>query len=413
MAKVTRPLTNTEIKNAKPKDKEYNLSDGNGLYLRVRPSGTKLWLLNYLRPYTKKRANLGLGNFPDVSLAQAREQTRSARELLANDIDPKEHREEQRLLLEEQHSNTLRSVAEKWFKIKKTKITANYAEDIWRSLELHIFPDLGKVPLHKLKAANVIKVLEPIAAKGSLETIKRLCQRINEIMVYSVNTGLIDSNSLSGIAKAFEAPKKRHMPTIKPEQLSGLMQSLNTASIKIVTRCLIEWQLHTMVRPSEAAKAEWAEIDWENRLWNIPAEKMKSKRSHTVPLSDQCLSLLERLKPISEGDQYIFPADRDRKKHTHPQTANMALKRMGYGGMLVSHGLRALASTTLNEQEFSPDVIEAALAHIDGNEVRAAYNRADYLNQRRTMMYWWSNHIDQAATGNMSLSASSTLQAMS
>jgi len=405
MARTTRPLTNTEIKNTRPREKEYNLSDGGGLQLRIKPKGARFWLFNYSRPFSKKRANLGLGTYPEVSLAQARELAADARKLLAQDIDPQEHREEQALAQQDLHSNTFFHISEKWFDVKQTKVTPDYAEDIWRSFKLHLFPDLAKRPIHKLKATHVINTLEPIAAKGSLETVKRLCQRINEIMTYAVNTGRLDANPLTGIHKAFEAPKKKHMPTITPEQLPELMQSLSTASIKIVTRCLIEWQLHTMVRPSEAAGARWDEIDWKTKLWNIPAERMKKKRPHSVPLTSQALALLETVNPISSGREYIFPADRDRNKHTHPQTANTALKRMGYGGILVSHGLRALASTTLNEQEFSPDIIEAALAHIDGNEVRAAYNRADYLKQRRVMMEWWSNHIDQASSGNLSITS--------
>lgn len=402
MAKTTRPLTNTEIKNARPREKEYNLSDGNGLQLRIKPNGSRLWLLNYSRPHTKKRANMSLGAYPDVSLARARELTRAARELLAQNIDPLEERDEKLRSLQELHANTFEHIVLKWFEVKKHSITPAHAEDTLRSFKLHLFPDLGRLPLHKLKATHAIKVLEPIAAKGSLETVKRLCQRINEVMIYAVNTGIVDSNPLAGINKAFQAPIKKHMPTLRPEQLPEFMKTLHSASIKKVTRCLIEWQLHTMVRPSEAAGTRWDEIDFTKKIWNIPAERMKKNRPHSVPLTDQALALLDAMTPISGNRPYVFPADRDRNKHTNAQTANMALKRMGYGGQLVSHGLRALASTTLNEQQFSSDVIESALAHSDSNEIRAAYNRADYLMQRRIMMEWWSNHIDQAATGKLS-----------
>ncbi len=405
MARTTRPLTNTEIKNARPRDKEYNLSDGGGLQLRIKPKGARFWLFNYSRPFSKKRANLGLGTYPEVGLSDARTLAADFRKLLAQDIDPQEHRKEQTLKQIDLESSTFFYVAEKWFEVKKTKITSAYADDIWRSFELHIFPDLAKRPIHKLKATHAINTLEPIAAKGSLETVKRLCQRINEVMTYAVNTGRLEANPLAGINKAFEAPKKTHMPTISPDQLPQLMRSLNSASIKLVTRCLIEWQLHTMVRPSEAAGARWDEIDWDTELWNIPAERMKKKRPHSVPLSPQARELLETVRPISGNTSFIFPSDRNRNKHTHSQTANTALKRMGYGGILVSHGLRALASTTLNEQEFSSDIIEAALAHIDSNEVRAAYNRADYLKQRKIMMNWWSNYIDEASSGKLSVTS--------
>lgn len=403
MAKVVKPLTNTEIVQAKPKDKEYNLSDGDGLILRIKPTGSKLWLFNYYHPYTKKRSNLSIGAFPDVSLAQARKKRLEARTLLADDIDPKEHRDSVQRAIEQEHLNTLLKVANDWFSVKKTKITPDYADDIWRSLNNHIFPKLGNFPISKLTATSTIDVLKPIAAKGSLETVRRLCQRLNEVMTYAVNTGVIYSNPLSGIGHAFEAPKKQFMATLKPEELPGLMKALNTASIKIVTRCLIEWQLHTMVRPSEAAGAKWNEIDFNEQIWVIPAERMKMKREHIVPLSNQSMNLLETLKPISAHREYIFPADRNPKTHANAQTANMAIKRMGYAGKLVSHGLRALASTILNEQGFDADLIEAALAHVDKNEVRRAYNRADYLERRKPLMNWWSEYIENAATGNMSV----------
>ena len=222
-------------------------------------------------------------------------------------------------------------------------------------------------------------------------------------MVYAVNTGLIESNPLAGIGKAFKAPDKKHQPTLGPNQLPLLMQTLTTANIKLTTRCLIEWQLHTMVRPGEAAGARWDEIDEDDALWNIPAERMKKKKSHSVPLSPQALALLDVMRPMTGHREYIFTADRDPRRHTNVQTANAALKRMGFAGTLVAHGLRALASTTLNEQGFDPYIIEAALAHEDANEVRRAYNRAEYLERRRVMMNFWSEHIEAAAIGNMSL----------
>jgi integrase len=202
--------------------------------------------------------------------------------------------------------------------------------------------------------------------------------------------------------------QKKHLPTLKPQQLSELMSALSLASIKIITRCLIEWQLHTMVRPSEAAGAQWSEIDFDNSRWNIPAERMKAKKAHTVPLTAQTLNLLELIKPISARSEFVFPSDRTLRKPTNASTANMALKRMGYGSQLVAHGLRSIASTILNEQGFDPDIIEAALAHVGKNEVRNAYNRADYIERRKPMMIWWSEHIENAGAGNVSLAGNVT-----
>ena len=412
MPRYTKPLSVKEIDQAKPREKEYSLQDGQGLALRVRPSGAKLWVFNYYHPHTKKRSNISLGPYPKFSLLEARQLSIETTTLLKQGIDPKEHREEQKRTHQEAGRNTLEAVARQWLKVKEPQVTKNYAEDIMRSLEIHIFPTLGNIPIHKLHARQVIATLEPIAAKGQLETIKRLCQRLNEVMIYATNSGLIEHNTLSGISKAFPNPQAQHMPTLTPERLPELMQALNTANIKITTRCLIEWQLHTITRPNEAAGTRWDEIDFDKALWVIPATRMKKRQSHSIPLVPQALSLLEVMKPISGHKEFVFPADRYPDRHTHNQTANAALKRMGFAGELVSHGLRALASTILNEQGFDYDIIESALAHVDKNSVRKAYNRAQYVERRRKMMHWWSEHVEQAATGNMSLSGMKTLRAV-
>lgn len=403
MARIVKPLTNTEIKQAKSKEKEYSLSDGKGLMLSVRPSGSKVWIFKYYRPFTKKRTNLTFGPYPEISLAEARKMHLEANTLLAKDIDPKEQRDQEAIRGKEDAENTFKSVAEQWFEVKRTNVTENYAIDVWRSFERHVFPSIGNHPISRLKATTAIQTLKSIAAKGSLETVKRLCQRINEVMTFAVNVGMIDSNPLAKINAAFEAPKTKNMPTLTPQELPFLMQKLSTASIKLTTRCLIEWQLHTMTRPSEAAGATWAELNLERGLWVIPANRMKNGKEHSVPLTDQTLALLEVMKPISHHREFIFPADRDPSRHTNEQTANAALKRMGFAGKLVSHGLRAIASTTLNEQGFDPDVIESALSHIDSDEVRRAYNRADYLERRRSLMAWWSEHIEKASSGSVCL----------
>ena len=403
MARITKPLTNTEVQHAKPKDSVYTLSDGRGLQLRIKPNGSKLWLFDYYRPYTKKRTSLSFGAYPVLSLAEARKKRDAAKELLAKDVDPQEYRDETEQHHATAHKNTLQHIATQWLEIKKTKVTRSHAEDSWRSLELHIFPTLGKLPIHKITAVKAIETIKPTAAKGSLETVKRLCQRLNEIMIYAANSGMITANPLAGISHAFQSPQKQHLPTIKPEQLPTLMSALSTASIKITTRCLIEWQLHTMVRPSEAAGTRWDELDFKNGFWNIPAERMKKKKAHTVPLSPQCIELLTVMSPISSKSEFVFPSDRDLRKHANPQTANTALKRMGFDKLLVAHGLRALASTTLNEQGFDADVIESALAHTDKNDVRLAYNRAEYLQRRQVLMNWWSEHIKESSKGYLSL----------
>ncbi len=410
MPRQTKPLTATEVKNAKPKEKEYSLVDGQGLKLRVLPSGSKQWQLNYYRPTNRKRANLNLGRYPDVSLVQARKSAQEARELIAQEIDPQEHKEQKLQEHKAIHEHTFLNVSKEWFEIKKHDVTPDYAADIWRSIELHIFPSLADTPVKQIAAPQVIALLKPIEAKGSLETVKRLVQRLNEVMNYAANCGLIQANPLTGIRAAFKRPKKENMAALAPTELPELMGAIAHASIKRTTRCLIEWQLHTMTRPAEASGARWNEIDWDEKIWTIPAERMKKRREHRIPLTEQMLALLEVMKPISGHRDFVFPSDRDSKKPCNSQTANMALKRMGFAGRLVSHGLRSLASTTLNEQGFDRDLIEASLAHVDDNQVRSAYNRTDYLERRRPMMSWWSEHIEEAAKGSLSVTGTKQLK---
>ncbi len=403
-AQATR-LSEFKIKSAKPSEKDYVLFDGGGLQMRVRSNGSKQWNFNYRHPVTKKRINMGLGTFPEVSLAQARKGSIAAREVLAQGLDPKEQRDAVLQAKQADTEHTFQNVATSWYELKKDAVTPAYAEDIWRSLTLHVFPDLATTPISAISAPQVINLLRPLETKGSLETVKRLSQRLNEIMTYGVNSGLIHANPLSGIRSVFKKPKKKNMAALAPDELKELMVAIANASIKRTTRCLIEWQLNTMTRPAEAATTCWADIDFDKRIWTIPAERMKKRRAHIVPLTDQALALLEAIKPYSGHREYVFPADRNPRTHCNSQTANMALKRMGFEGRLVSHGMRSMASTILNEHGWDPELIEVALAHVDKDEVRSAYNHADYIERRRPMMAWWSEHIQEAATGNLSVSA--------
>lgn len=393
MARMTRPLTNNEILKAKPQEKDFTLHDGDGLFMLVKTSGKKLWRFRYQRPNSSSRTNLSLGSYPALTLAVARQMRDQYLTLLAQGIDPQKQQEE----VSEQRQIELDSifsvVAGRWFQLKSKSVTEDYAKDIWRSLEKDIFPKIGEIPVQALKARTIVETLEPIKARGALETVRRLVQRINEIMIYAVNTGLIDANPASGVGMAFEKPKKQNMPTLRPEELPKLMRALVMSNLSVPTRCLIEWQLLTLVRPSEASGARWDELDIDSKLWIIPGERMKAKREHIVPLSAEALEILEIMKPISFHREHIFPSRNSPKESMNSQTANAALKRIGYSGKLVAHGLRSIASTALNEQGFNADVIEAALAHSDKNEVRRAYNRSTYLTKRTELMDWWGAFV--------------------
>ena len=407
MPRTTTPLNDTQLRTAKPSEKEYVLSDTNGLGLRIRPDGSKDWILRYTKPHTTKRAKLSLGSYTSgMTLKQARDTRDEYLSLLADDVDPQAHRDSMKKKATFDTESTLLAISEQWFEVKQSKVTTDFALDIWRSLERHIFPTIGAQPLGEVTAPMAISAIEPVVARGNLETVKRLCQRLNEIMTFAVNTGVIHHNPLAGIKAKFANPIKQHNPTLEPNELPLLMETLHRASIKLPTRVMIEWQLHTMVRPGESAGARWEEMDLEKKTWTIPPERMKKKREHVVPLTPQTAALLDVMHPISGHLEHVFPSQRDPLRHANGGSPNVALKRMGFQDTLTAHGMRALASTTLNEQSFDYDVIEMALAHIDKNETRRSYNHAKYLPQRRAMMEWWSQHIEDAATGNMSMAAS-------
>ena len=403
MGRLATPLTDKKIQNVKPTNKEQVLSDGSGLQLRVTPNGTKTWRLVYKSPTTGKRVALTLGVLKHLSLANARRKARAYRELIAQDVDPRNYLKEEKQKHEAIHVHTLYNVCTDWFEKKKAEVTADYAKDIWRSLELHVFPRMSDEPISTITAQSTIETLKKVEAKGSLETVKRLSQRLNEVMIYAMNCGLIDANPLSNILSAFRKPKKQHMKALEPHELPELMSTLANANIKRSTRCLIEFQLHTMTRPNEAAGAKWSEFDLLDRVWIIPAKRMKKRKEHRIPLTEEVLKLLKIMKSMRVESDYVFPSAKAPKKPMHSQTANMALKRMGFGGRLVSHGLRSIASSTLNAHGHDYYLIEAALAHLSGDDTHRAYNRTDYLERRRELMDWWSKHITEASISKVSL----------
>jgi integrase len=405
MSKSTTALTNTQVKQSKPKENEYKLSDGDGLQLRIKPTGSRSWIFNYYKPYTKKRTTIGFGSYPEVSLSDARAKRGEARELLAKDIDPKNHKDKVALEKKEAIERTFGKYAQVW-KIKKTiEVKEPTIRRAHQTLAKHVLPYIQKMPIGEIKPKYIITLLKPVAAEGKHETVKRLCTFINEIMRLAVGEGAIEFNPLSDITKLFPASQTQHFKTLKPEQLPELMKGMAIANLSRVTRCMFELQLHCATRPVEAATAKWEEFNLDTNIWTIPASKMKMNKPHQIPLSTQVIELLSLVKTMSGNKEYLFPSVKNPLSHANRETVNTAMKRNGFKNKIVSHGLRALFSTTVNEQGFDYDVIEAALAHIDNNKVRRAYNRSDYLERRRILMQWWSNHIQSASQGDMSMAS--------
>ncbi|MBH0093586.1 tyrosine-type recombinase/integrase [Pseudoalteromonas sp. SCQQ13] len=389
-------LTDRKIKSIVATGKEQTFSDGNCLVLRVRANGTKSWRFKYT--VNTKVTKLSLGTYPAVTLAEARSVAVNYMQLLAKGIAPKEYESTKKIEASRKLANTFLAAAELWFERKQPTVTAHHAAREWRTLEMYIFPKMADIPLESITAIDTIEILRPLETDGKHSTIKRICQSLNQIMDYSVNHGFINANPLAKIIKVFTKNTVEHMATIRPEELPGFLTALNNSqTIQNKTKLLILWQLHTMTRSKEAAGTKWADINIEESVWVIPAEEMKRRRAHRVPLTAVTLAILEQMKPLSAHHEYVFPSERNEDSHASTYTVNAAIKRsLGYKNKLVAHGLRSVASTALHEKGYDSLLVEACLAHTDENETRAAYNRSDYLEQRRPIMEWWSEFINKS-----------------
>ncbi|OOF62133.1 preprotein translocase [Rodentibacter pneumotropicus] len=401
MARAVLPLNNTKIEKSKPKETEYNLSDGEGLHLRIKPSGSKIWLFNYVSPITKKRTNLRIGKYPEISLADARLKRSEYRTLLAQGIDPQALKKQQKQAEEKKFENQFYSIAEKWKEKKATEIEPLTLKKNWRRLETYVFPTLGNIPVADILPNVVIEMLEPLNKQGKGDTLKRIIRLINEILNYAVNYGLLPFNPCLNVNAVFNFGKNENNPTISPEELPALLHKIQNSKLSLFTRCLLRFQLLTMTRPAETSNAEWAEIDLDKKEWLIPAEKMKTRKVHRVPLSRQSLEVLAIMYEFTSNDQYVFQSVRAKNKPMNSQTANKALVDLGYKNKLTAHGLRSIASTYLNEKLINYDVIEACLSHGIKDQVRKAYNRSDYFEERKSVMQLWGDFVEQCEKENI------------
>ncbi|MDE4027903.1 tyrosine-type recombinase/integrase [Glaesserella parasuis] len=401
MPRIISPLTNTQVEKAKSKDKDYPLSDGKGLYLSVTTKNSKLWRFNYKKPFTKKRTEISLGKYPEISLAQARKIREEYLELLAQDIDPKIYR--QNIVDEEilKRENTFEAVAKKWREKKSLEVQPKTMEKNWARLENHLFSKIGNVAVSEITPKMVIKAVEPLKARGVGDTLHRVIRLLNEVLNFAVNMGLIEFNKCVNVSANFSTHTAENNPTIRPELLPEFLSDLDNSNSSIQVKILIKWQLLTMVRPKEAVSAEWQEIDFAKKMWTIPAKKMKGgKRSHTVPLSRQAITLLEKIKSITGYKRFVFQSGTNPNKSMSSQTANRAIKLLvggKYKDRLTAHGLRSIASTYLNEQLINYDVIEACLSHIIADQTRKAYNRSDYFDQRIEVMQLWGDYVERCS----------------
>ncbi|CAE6837421.1 tyrosine-type recombinase/integrase [Paraburkholderia aspalathi] len=391
-------LTDTAVRNLKPSEKPYKLADGGGMYLHVLPSGAKYWRLAY-RLYGKQKI-FAIGVYPQVSLAEARQIRDEAKKLVKQGIDPVVERKQNIWRKSEEQATTFELIAREWHTTKRSSWTESHAKKIIKSLEADIFPKLGDRSITSISAPDLLAALRVIEARGALEIAGRVLQRCNAVFRYAVATGRAAFNPAAELRGALKTPERKHHAALAHGELPEFLNKLAGYDGDPQTRLGLLLMAHTFVRTGELRAATWPEFNLELAEWRIPAERMKMREEHIVPLSRQAVALLRELKAIGGGSEFVFPSGNGRRdKHISENTLLYALYRMGYHSRATGHGFRATASTILNEMGFHSDWIERQLAHAERNKVRAAYNRAQYLSERRQMMQRWSDYLDTVAVG--------------
>lgn len=368
--------------------------DGGGLYLDVRANGSKYWRLKYR--YSGKERLLAFGMFPEVSLAEARRRRSDARACLREGRDPGVVKRAEKVAMKVAEANTFEAVSREWLDTQKKKLSdSTFAKAEW-TLEKLAFPWLGSRPIAAIIPADILATVRRVESRGANETAHRLKQRIQQVFRYAIATQRAERNPASELRDALKPVVSRRRAAITdPTSIGELLRDIEGYRGHLSTLCALKLAPLVFVRPGELRHAEWTEIDLEAAEWRIPAAKMKMREEHIVPLAPQALAILSEIQPLTGGRRYVFPGVRSVHEPMSENTVNAALRRLGYDKeTMCGHGFRALASTRLNEMGFAPDVIERQLAHAERNKVRAAYNRAQHLSERRRMMLEWAGYLD-------------------
>lgn len=391
------PLSDLAIRNAKPGEKDVRLFDGGGMFLLITPKGAKWWRLKYR--FAGKNKLLSLGVYPEVSLKQAREERDKARDLLRQGIDPSAARKREKQALRASHENSFETIAREWIGQQAERWTADHAARVLLSLEQDAFPALGARPVNEIEAPDVLDMVRAIERRGALETAGRVMQRCAAVFRYAVHTGRAKHNPAADLRGVLKTRKVEHRAALSRAELPELLRKIEAYDGRLLTRLALRFAALAFVRPGELRGARWEEFDIEAAEWRIPAERMKMKAPHLVPLSTQALATLEEIRPLTGRFAFVFPSERSHSKPMSENTLLYALYRLGYRTRMTAHGFRAVASTLLNESGFTPDVIERQLAHVEQNKVRAAYHRSEYLEERRRMMQWWGDYLEGVREG--------------
>lgn len=393
-------LSDLSCKSAQPKEKQYKLSDGGGLYLLVRKTGSKLWQMKYR--YIGKEKVLSIGQYPTITLAEARNARDKAKKLLAANppIDPMAYKEEQKREAVRNNENSFKAVALEWHELNTERWSENYARKVMRGLELNVFPFIGHRPISEISPPELLsECLRKIEKRGSLDIASRTKQICGQVFRYGIQTGRCQWNAAENLQGALKTKKTEHFKAIDLKDLPAFLKALerNEARIFERTRRAVWLSLYTFCRPVEIRKARWSNINFEDKLWTIPADMMKSGRDHIVPMSEQVIELFkEQLKEVEVlNTDWVFPSQVRPRTPMSDGTVNKAIKRLGFGNEMVAHGFRALARTTIREKlKYDSEVIEKQLAHKTKNPLGEAYDRTQFIEERIIMMQDWANFLD-------------------
>jgi integrase len=395
------PLSDTAVRLAKPLDKPYRMTDGQGLYLLVQPNSSKWWRFDYRFQGTRK--TLSLGVYPAIGLKQARELRDQHRQTVASGIDPSDTRKDEKAIREAE-ALTFQKVAMEFHAHRADIWTPGYSKQVLTRWQADIFPVFGSYPIAEITAPIVLEALRKIEARGVRDAAHRIKQSVGAVFAYGVACGYCDRNPASDLSGALKPTKKQHRATITNEkEVADMMRAIDSFEGTLVVKCALQWSALTFVRPGEVRHAEWSEIDIDRLEWRIPAHKMKMRVQHVVPLSKQAVEVLGLLRPLTGQGKYIFPNLRT-PNGSRPMSENavlVALRNMGYTqDQMCAHGFRGMASTRLNESyQWHPDVIERQLAHGEQDEVRGAYDHSQHMPERVKMMQWWADYLDGLKAG--------------
>lgn len=390
-----KSLSALDIKNAKPSSKEYKMYDGSGLFLLVKPNGAKYWRMKY-RIYGKEK-KLAIGVYPEISLAQARIERENARKILADGKDPNTLKRATRIAEQRHNEDTFEAIAMEWFNYKSLQSgdwVATHAYDVKSELINDVFPYIGKTPIRDITPRILLDVLRRMEKRGVFVRLRKVRQHCHQIFIYAMALEWVNSNPASDLAKLLKTPESDNLPHLKEEELPEFLRTLSSYEVNPVLQIATKILLLTGVRTMELRHAEWGEFDWENAVWAIPAEKMKMRRPHLIPLSHQVVILLKQLQKLTGGHNLILPGRDNPNKPRAEAVINHLLYALGYKGKTTGHGFRHTMSTILHEQGFNSAWIETQLAHVDKNSIRGTYNHAKYLDGRREMLQWYADYMD-------------------